>query len=245
MLNLNCRGIRVSPTCPLCSCRDETTLHALWGCRRLKEVTSTLPIDRAKIGGEGMLFFDFILGCLGCLDLAEICLLCVVFWKNWYDENQKVKDLNTVTAVNDVVGWSRIYISDFQDSKHPQAIESNQQRVGTVIWKPLKLGMYKINTDATINQMCKKVGFGIVIQNTTGFVMACSSQCICATFSPQVAEVEAILRGLQFARDSELLPATIESDVVVVVKWINEKSNIRADVGLILDDILSLINSMA
>ncbi|KAK3223637.1 hypothetical protein Dsin_010662 [Dipteronia sinensis] len=48
----------------------------------------------------------------------------------------------------------------------------------------------------------ERIGFGIVIRDATGFVMASGSQSAAATYSPMVAETDAILRGLQFAGDT-------------------------------------------
>ncbi|KAK3210776.1 hypothetical protein Dsin_015482 [Dipteronia sinensis] len=68
------------------------------------------------------------------------------------------------------------------------------------------------------------------------------SQSAVATYSLMVAEAEAILRGLQFAHDTGLLPVIIESDAVVIVKWINEESYYDSDVGLVLEEIQTLSN---
>ena len=63
-------------------------------------------------------------------------------------------------------------------------------------------------------------------------------------YSPQVAKAEAILRGIELARDSSLLPIIIERDAVVVVKWINKESHCGSDVGLVIVSILFLIKSL-
>lgn len=44
-----------------------------------------------------------------------------------------------------------------------------------VVWKPPNHGIYKLNTDAGINKSGKCVGFGMVIHDSEGFVMATSS----------------------------------------------------------------------
>ncbi|TXG60156.1 hypothetical protein EZV62_014729 [Acer yangbiense] len=51
--------------------------------------------------------------------------------------------------------------------------------------------------------------------------MAASSQRITTTYSPQVAKAMPILRGIRLAIDSSLAPVVVESDVAIVVKWIN------------------------
>ncbi|KAK3204765.1 hypothetical protein Dsin_018811 [Dipteronia sinensis] len=113
----------------------------------------------------------------------------------------------------------------------------NHDRGGIVVWKLPNLGVYKANTDTAININDKRIGFDIVIRDVTSCVMASSSQSVAATYSPMVVEVEAILHGLQFARDTSLLSVIIESDAAVVVKWINEESHCDSDVGLVLEEI--------
>ncbi|KAK2650221.1 hypothetical protein Ddye_017710 [Dipteronia dyeriana] len=112
---------------------------------------------------------------------------------------------------------------------------------GVAIWKPPDSGWYKTNTVAAINMEKQNIGFGLVIRDENGFMMACSSQSASATFFPLVGEAEAILRGLQFAHDSSLFMVVLESDAAVVVKWINEMSNQRSDVGIVLEEISILI----
>ncbi|KAK3193675.1 hypothetical protein Dsin_024985 [Dipteronia sinensis] len=63
MYNLSCRGIQVTNRCPLCMRDKETTWHALWGCRLLKDIcASMLGIRTAKSGNMGK-FLEFLLVC--------------------------------------------------------------------------------------------------------------------------------------------------------------------------------------
>ena len=63
---------------------------------------------------------------------------------------------------------------------------------GVVVWTPPNLGVYKLNTDATIDRASECVGFGLVLCDLEGFVVAVSSQKVTTTFAPQVTEVIAI-----------------------------------------------------
>ncbi|KAK3218043.1 hypothetical protein Dsin_012013 [Dipteronia sinensis] len=51
MINLARLGIVVQPLFPICKKKDETTVHALWGCRNLKLICDAWPsISGAKPG---------------------------------------------------------------------------------------------------------------------------------------------------------------------------------------------------
>ncbi|KAK3229148.1 hypothetical protein Dsin_001029 [Dipteronia sinensis] len=105
-------------------------------------------------------------------------------------------------------------------------------------------GMFKINCDAAIDATGRLVGFGIGIRNSNGFVLASSSQRIEATFSLQVAKTIAIFHGLQLAFDSGLHPCRIDSDVKVIVDWINIGVLICSEVGSVIADIHILLEQV-
>ena len=70
--------------------------------------------------------------------------------------------------------------------------------------------------------------------------MASSVQQLEASFTPQVAEVVAILRGIEFATDLGLVPIVVESDALGVVNTINSYSPNKAEIGIVIDDIVSI-----
>ncbi|KAL5789700.1 hypothetical protein ACOSQ2_004588 [Xanthoceras sorbifolium] len=71
--------------------------------------------------------------------------------------------------------------------------------------------------------------------------MACCAQQLGVGFSVLIAESMAILRGLQFALSSGLLPALIESDCLLAVSAINSDHVYFFEVGLIIHDIVDLL----
>ncbi|KAK2654944.1 hypothetical protein Ddye_007996 [Dipteronia dyeriana] len=85
------------------------------------------------------------------------------------------------------------------------------------------------------------MGFRIVIRNSNGLVMATSSQNITVSFSPQVAEAEAIRRGLLLAIAAGLFPCMLESDAEVVVGWINNVTPLCFEIGVVIMDIQNLL----
>ncbi|KAK2662526.1 hypothetical protein Ddye_001100 [Dipteronia dyeriana] len=110
-----------------------------------------------------------------------------------------------------------------------------------LIWIPPDPNIYKINCDATINVVGCLVGFGIIICNSEGLVMASSSQNITASFSPQAAEAEAIRRGMLMAIVAGLFPCLLESYAEVGVDWINSVIPLCSEIGVIIMDIQNLL----
>ncbi|KAK3224549.1 hypothetical protein Dsin_011574 [Dipteronia sinensis] len=204
--------------CPLCMREIETTWHALWGCRLLKDIRVSLPsIQDGMVGNMGK-FLDFLLICFEQLSREDMVLLCMVMWRIWSLRNSKVHGAS-IGEVVDLVSWARTYLSDFQGSDVPLMEERTQKKSdGGVVWRPLNMGVYKLNCDADVDQARGFIGIGLV------------------------AEAVAIYRGLRLAIESGLRPIMVESDAALVVKWINVGSFLDSNVGLILSDIRSLIH---
>ncbi|KAK3221600.1 hypothetical protein Dsin_008625 [Dipteronia sinensis] len=123
--------------------------------------------------------------------------------------------------------------------------KANEMRVGsngaaasTVIrWRPPTANVYKLNTDAALDVGRGIVGVGAIIRNHQGHVMGSTSQRLEATFSPKEAEAMAILRGIEFAVGSGLMPVVIESDSLGVVNLINLGAPNLMEIGLICKDV--------
>ncbi|KAK0600006.1 hypothetical protein LWI29_010661 [Acer saccharum] len=70
--------------------------------------------------------------------------------------------------------------------------------------------------------------------------MACFSQVMSATFNAQIAEAVAILKAIQFSRDSGLFPCVLVSEAQVVVNWIVKGGHQDAECGMVLANIDTL-----
>ncbi|KAK3230415.1 hypothetical protein Dsin_002296 [Dipteronia sinensis] len=162
--------------------------------------------------------------------------------KVWSLRNTAVHEPTGAREV-DVVAWARGFLAEFHDGQllkdsMPPTSSFRDQK-----WTPPNPGMYKINCDAAIGSADRLVGFGIVIRDSEGFVMASSSQRIEASFTPQVAEALAISRGLQLAIDTGLHPCRIASDAKIVVDWINSGEVLCSEIGNVIADISTLLEN--
>ncbi|KAK2637684.1 hypothetical protein Ddye_025479 [Dipteronia dyeriana] len=106
-----------------------------------------------------------------------------------------------------------------------------------ISWCPPMEGQLKMNTNAAVDVHSGRVGFGIIIRNHRGEVMASSAQDASAGFSSQVAEAMTIFTGLVFARDVGLLPYLVESDAQVVVNLIKADVIPCSEIEIVVHDI--------
>ncbi|KAK3224914.1 hypothetical protein Dsin_004776 [Dipteronia sinensis] len=92
--------------------------------------------------------------------------------------------------------------------------------------------MYKLNSDVAIDSANDTVGVGIAIRDYKGCVMATSHYRIITNYNPKVAKTVAIFKGIQLACDTGLVPFEVESDVAVVVGFVNDMRCHDSGVGL-------------
>ncbi|KAK3212816.1 hypothetical protein Dsin_017522 [Dipteronia sinensis] len=237
------RGIPADSTCVLCYRSPETTKHALWGCAKMKEVRSSCGFLRGFSWKDGLHFKDLFISCTQSIQDEDLALLSVLFWRIWFLRNQQIQNIVGV-SFTEVVGWATIYLAQFREATAMDVVEQWRMAAAMVVrWEPHLEYLYKINTDAAIKVQDNCVGVGIVIRNHCGLIMGSSAQRIEANFSPRIAEAVAILHGIVFAKDMELLPAVVGSDALGVVNLINTSSAISADVGVVLSDILNIIST--
>ncbi|KAK2660384.1 hypothetical protein Ddye_006917 [Dipteronia dyeriana] len=116
-----------------------------------------------------------------------------------------------------VVDWAHVFLGDFISNGIVKGKLPDNSTLRNAIWIPL-------------------------IQE--GFIIASSSQKIGVTFSLQVAEAVAICRGIKMAIDTGLTPCNIESDVEVVVGWINNKTSFCYEIGVVIVDIHNLLEQV-
>ncbi|KAK1567446.1 hypothetical protein Q3G72_012368 [Acer saccharum] len=101
-------------------------------------------------------------------------------------------------------------------------------------------GNYKINCSALSDLGKHRVGNGIVIRNEAGIVMPSCCQILAAAYTPLVAEIVAILRGILFSKDCGLLPCVLESDKSEAVVRSLSNNFLNTSYGSIISEIADL-----
>ncbi|KAL5756018.1 hypothetical protein ACOSQ2_020764 [Xanthoceras sorbifolium] len=234
---LTARRVLVGAGCPLCDAAVESVLHSLWLCRSLAESKAAVPfLASLRLPAKGS-FLDFILACFSILLVHEMELL----WRFWFRRNRAVHSA-PLLFVEDTVGWSERFLVDFQ-----AAVAVPSVRCDLVVerWLAPSPGWVKINSDVAVDVRGRRLGFGVVIRDCTGKVLVSYMSLLLGLFSSDIGEALAILLGLRLAIDMGLSTVCVESDAASVVKQLSSRVTSCSDIGLILDDILSLVVNFA
>ncbi|KAK2635904.1 hypothetical protein Ddye_030696 [Dipteronia dyeriana] len=112
-------------------------------------------------------------------------------------------------------------------------------------WHPPYVGLFKVNSNAAVDTEGGRIGIGLIIYDSLGFVMVSSAQTIVDVYSPQEAETIAILHGIQIVVDSGLVPFSIKSDAQVIVNLVNNGVFLCSEVGLNIKGICLKLESFS
>ena len=104
-------------------------------------------------------------------------------------------------------------------------------------WHPPSSSSYKLNFDAAVFEDTRSSGFGAIIRNNRGEVMATISAKGPAIGDSEEAEVLACRRALEFAMDAGFEELVIEGDNAMVMKSISSLRALRIRLGNIYVDI--------
>ncbi|KAL5759496.1 hypothetical protein ACOSQ2_018334 [Xanthoceras sorbifolium] len=221
--NLARRHIASSAVCMLCKTGWESTFHALWGCCSLKPARKFLPTFAALPSSLYGMFIDFLVLCKASLSTADFGLFCIRIWRIWYVRNNCLF-AGKVLSVAEVDPWALPFQADYVLANSAVSA-ARAPGLPSLRWLAPSPGWFKINSDAAVDSLRKKVGLGVIIL--------------------VVAEAMAILCGMQIASELGTLPVVVESDASSMVSMILVESPPLSDAGLIIADILQLKFSLS
>ena len=102
--------------------------------------------------------------------------------------------------------------------------------------------LVKINCDGPRFAKENRVGIGVVIHNSEGMVLGSQSKQLSQAFSPLQIKAMVVEIALQFAADLGVQHAILEIDSLVLVKALREGTKFLPIVGLVLDEIINMVN---
>ena len=134
------------------------------------------------------------------------------------------------------------FLEEFREAQQHLAIQTSIAR--EVQWSPPPKNGFKLNFNATIFEDLNASGFGAVIRNEEGEVMAAL-----ATRGPPVsdceeAEEQACRKALEFAMDAGFIELLIEGDNVSIMRTISRSQPNSSHLGHLYEDIQCLCTGL-
>jgi ribonuclease HI len=112
------------------------------------------------------------------------------------------------------------------------------------VWKAPESGWLKVNWDASVEKNQGRMGFGVVVRNEKGDVIAAQCQYALGLFDPAVAEARAALLGVHLCRERGFIRVHFEGDAQTVVKAVNSQEVDWSRMGLLVDDLRGELQSI-
>ncbi|KAL5551374.1 hypothetical protein UlMin_001550 [Ulmus minor] len=218
--NLANHGVPTQKRCLICNEADDTTLHALWGCKAL---------DSLK----------FLLSANDNLSVENLEFVCILLWRIWFRRNKWIHDR---TWLNDdsCYSWARLHHTDFLEANCRKGDHS--KKVVASPWQAPKVGFVKVNTDAAWCSNQKKFGLGSVIRDHTGKVLGSAATPVSSSVSVAVAESWALENGASLAKQMGFSAVILESDCLGVTKALDSRTLHDSDLSYIFDSIYEICN---
>ena len=223
---------------PICTRLPETEIHVLWECPTAKDVWagSRIKLQKCNLEQHDMVqLFQYL---IDKLDIEEVELFLVQAWVIW-NQRKSVLHGGKLKEPSWLNKRAAKFLEEFKQVQQHLATPTRQPNGS--IWRPSDQSWFKLNFDVAIFQEHNNSGFGAMIRNNQGKVMAAM-----ATKGPQVScseEVEtlAFRKALEFAVDAGFLELIVEGDNVNVMRAVSSSTlnfsmlgNVIADIHCIL-----------
>ena len=231
--NLFHRKVALDAYCERCNQAPESVLHVLWECGAAQDVWAGGPRRLQKVGTEHRDFMQLIEDLILRLSEEELELFWVHCWLIWNHRNMvlhggKAQDPSRLNSrASDL-------LDEFKASQVQLAVHTNRVNVQT--WCPPSGNLYQLNFDAIVFTDTESSGFGAVIRNNTGAVMAALSVKGPPVSSNEEAEVLACWRALEFAVETGFQEVVVEGDNATVIRGLTTSKPDKSMLGNIYED---------
>uniref|UniRef100_A0A803QQJ1 Reverse transcriptase domain-containing protein n=1 Tax=Cannabis sativa TaxID=3483 RepID=A0A803QQJ1_CANSA len=200
------------------------------------------PVAFSSLEASQMFEGDFLIHLSTLHTKSDLEKIICTMWSIWSDRNN-IEHQKSYKKPADVYENSMAYICNFQHASSSTSIVNVDQTVADHLpWKPPLAGKLKLNVDATVLSSHNKMGYGALIRDSRGEVLAALSKPATCNFKPQEMEAKAMFHALQWARQLHFQVELVETDFLVLVNSIHVlSSSFLSFKDLILDDLIFLM----
>ncbi|XP_030945884.1 uncharacterized protein LOC115970385 [Quercus lobata] len=204
--------------CDGCKLASENSNHCFWTCKFAREMWESSKLALPFEPDRDCSFKDIMWGLLMEEDSTSemVAKVTTCAWALWGNQNEVRLD-----------GQRKSRLTLFQ--KAVQFLEEYYAVLGTdtstctprpqqSTWAPPQGLVYKLNVDGAIFSDLKAMGFGAIIRDEKGAVVAALSRKFHASLGAAEAEAKAAEMGLQFAKDIGVRDIILEGDSLNVYR---------------------------
>ncbi|XP_060959153.1 uncharacterized protein LOC133030431 [Cannabis sativa] len=240
--NLAHRKIIPSPVCDRCGGMEESVSHALFYCRSVRRVwkgTQFYPYIFAN--SLEILFHDIVDMIYFSLTKKDVEIFLCTAWLVWYNRNKALKN-QTHDPDHAIFSLAQSFLEDYHSSQRAPSPSRPRQTSGPSSWTPPAAGLLKLNVDAALSQAARKAGFGGIIRNSDGLVVAAIAQPHSGGGSVPTLEAKSLLSALQWCINEHFLVQEVETDCKAITDAL---SGHKEDMSVFGDIIKQIKNTLS
>ena len=168
------------------------------------------------------------------LPVEEIELFLVQAWMIWTQRNVATNE-GTLQDPSQLVKRASIFSDEFKAFQEQLVVPNPVERGSR--WVPPPVNCFKLNFDAAIFEDLQASGFGAIIRNGSGDVMASISTRGPPVIDSEDAEILACRKALEFAVDAGFRDLIVEGDNKVVMTSITNTHTTSSRLGHLYGDV--------
>lgn len=224
----------------MCHSEPEDDFHVLITCTFARSVWGLSVISSNFGFHDSLISWWNNLASISSINNLEIT--SVVLWSIWQNRNEEVWTGTSKPAIF-VYHTALDLYSNWHDANVPplNTISIPRQQ-GSVSWQPPQELFVKCNVDASIFSSLNKAGYGCIIRNHIGAVVAAIHGNLPGISNTSLAEAMGIRDALSWINDLHISNVIFESDALLIVEVLNSKTPDFSTTGPVSEDckILSL-----
>ena len=225
--NVANRGINIDTMCPVCRRFDEDCGHLFFKCKFAKLCWRLMNMEhiRAELVNcqSGVETINKIWG----FD-RHIQLKVIVFLWRWWSARNKVNEGERMQSANEICSSVCYFLMEVQK------LERNamkQTAVARYSWKPPPADIYKINSDGSFDPSSRSGGWGFVVRDSSGEVLAAGAGNITYAASSLQAEAIAVYKSILQAARLGMTRIILEMDATVLASALKSCCVDRSAIG--------------
>ena len=241
-LNLSKRRIIDDAMCPICMRFSESAIHALWECEAAKDVWfGSLKILQKRVSSlvDMIHLMKYLLDQVEPQDMEVVLVQAWLIWnqRNWVMNGGKFHDLGCLNY------RAREFLEEYWIAQEQMGTEHVMQP-NRDTQQPPPQSVFKLNFDVVMFSGLNISGFGAIIRNEKGEVMATMVAKGPKVFCSEEVELLACRKAIEFAVDVGFSELVIEGDNSSAMKAISTLKDDRSMLWNVIEDIQHLLRNL-
>lgn len=209
-------------------------LHVLWECGVAQDVWAKSQVQLQKSVSSRADILQLVKDLTNRLTAEDLGLFPIQCWIIWNQRNSVLHD-GTLLDPTQLNKRAMNFLEEYKGAQDQLAIPTIIGLVQT--WTPPLGLVYKLNFDAAVFANINALGFGAVVCNEKGEVMAALSAKGPPVLNSEEAEVLACWKAMKIALDAGFMEQVLEGYNINIMKSISSPGANRSRLGHIYKDV--------